>query len=47
MQNPSICDVVGAFLTHEISSEDECINEEGNDESVIKNYEFFGEEWDG
>ena len=27
--------------------EDECIEAEGNDESVKKNYEFFGEEWDG
>ena len=28
-------------------SEDECIDDEGDDESVKKNYEFFGEEWDG
>ena len=28
-------------------SEDDCIVVEGNDESVRKNYEFFGEEWDG
>ena len=27
--------------------EDECIEAEGDDESVKKNYEFFGEEWDG
>ena len=27
--------------------EDSCIDNEGNDESVKKNYEFFGEEWDG
>jgi len=26
---------------------DECIEAEGDDESVRKNYEFFGEEWDG
>jgi len=28
-------------------SEDDCIDDEGDDESVRKNYEFFGEEWDG
>ena len=28
-------------------TEDECIDFEGNDESVIKNYEFYGLEWDG
>ena len=28
-------------------SEDQCIDEEGNDESVIKNYAFFGHEWTG
>ena len=28
-------------------SEDECIEYEGNDESGKKNYEFFGQEWDG
>ena len=28
-------------------SEDDCIDDEGDDESVKKNYEFFGEEWDG
>ena len=28
-------------------SEEECIDEEGNDESVVKNYEFFGQEWEG
>ena len=28
-------------------SEEDCIDDEGNDESVKKNYEFFGEEWDG
>ena len=27
--------------------EDECIEAEGDDESVRKNYEFFGQEWDG
>ena len=27
-------------------SEDECIDAEGNEESVRKNYEFFGQEWD-
>ena len=27
-------------------TEDECIDAEGNDESVRKNYEFFGQEWD-
>jgi ferredoxin len=27
--------------------EDHCIEEEGNEESVIKNYKFFGHEWDG
>ena len=27
--------------------EDTCISYEGNDESVKKNYEFFGQEWDG
>ena len=26
---------------------DECIEAEGNDESVKKNYEFFGEDWEG
>jgi ferredoxin len=28
-------------------SEDDCIDDEGDDESVKKNYEFFGEEWEG
>ena len=28
-------------------SEDDCIDDEGNDESVVKNYEFFDMEWDG
>ena len=28
-------------------SEEECIEDEGDDESVVKNYEFFGEEWNG
>ena len=28
-------------------SEDECINEEGDEESVKKNYEFFDLEWEG
>jgi len=28
-------------------SEDYCIEEEGNDESVKKNYAFFGHEWTG
>ena len=27
--------------------EDQCIEEEGNDESVKKNYEFFGHKWTG
>ena len=27
--------------------EDTCIDHEGNDESVKKNYEFFDMEWDG
>ena len=27
--------------------EDTCIEHEGNDESVVKNYKFFGQEWDG
>ena len=27
--------------------EDECISNEGNDESVRKNYEFFGHKWTG
>jgi len=28
-------------------SEDDCIDDEGDDESVKKNYEFFDLEWDG
>ena len=24
-----------------------CIDEEGNDESVVKNYKFFDQEWEG
>ena len=28
-------------------SEDECIDDEGDDESVKKNYEFFDLEWEG
>jgi len=28
-------------------TEDDCIDEEGDDESVKKNYKFFGHEWDG
>ena len=28
-------------------SEDECINEEGDEESVKKNYKFFDLEWEG
>jgi ferredoxin len=27
-------------------SEDECIDEEGNEVSVRKDYKFFGQEWD-
>ena len=27
--------------------EDQCIEYEGNDESVKKNYAFFGQEWEG
>ena len=27
--------------------EEQCIEEEGNDESVKKNYEFFGHKWTG
>tara|TARA_R110002167_G_scaffold299372_1_gene503757 strand:- start:192 stop:500 length:309 start_codon:yes stop_codon:yes gene_type:complete len=27
--------------------EDTCISDEGNDKSVIKNYKFFDQEWDG
>ena len=27
--------------------EEQCIEEEGNDESVKKNYAFFGQEWEG
>ena len=28
-------------------SEDDCIDDEGDEESVKKNYEFFGHEWTG
>ena len=28
-------------------SEEECIGDEGDDKSVKKNYEFFGQEWEG
>ena len=28
-------------------SEEDCIEDEGNDESVKKNYEFFNQEWEG
>ena len=27
--------------------EETCIEHEGNDESVVKNYKFFGQEWEG
>ena len=29
------------------ADEEECIEEEGNEESVKKNYEFFGHKWTG
>ena len=29
------------------ADEEECIEEEGNEESVKKNYEFFGQTWEG
>ena len=28
-------------------TEDDCIDDEGDDKSVVKNYEFFDMEWDG
>ena len=35
-------------LDHTVyESEDECIDDEGDDESVKKNYEFFDLEWEG
>ena len=36
------CPVVAIY-----GSEEECIEDEGNDESVRKNYEFFDQKWGG
>ena len=50
--NPEECIDCGACLPEcppdaIYESEEECIDEEGNDESVKKNYEFFSQEWEG
>ena len=50
--NPDVCIDCGACVPAcppeaIYEDEDECIEAEGDDESVKKNYEFFGEEWDG
>ena len=50
--NPDECIDCGACIDEcpvEAIYEDEdiCIDEEGNDESVVKNYKFFDQEWGG
>ena len=36
----------GKIIEAIYESEEDCIDEEGNDESVKKNYNFFGMEWE-
>ena len=50
--NPDMCIDCGACIPEcppdaIFETEDDCIDEEGNDESVRKNYEFFDLEWEG
>ena len=50
--NPDECIDCGACIPEcpveaVYESEEDCIDEEGNDESVKKNYAFFGMEWEG
>ena len=50
--NPDECIDCGACIPEcppdaIFESEEDCIDEEGNDESVKKNYEFFDQEWEG
>ncbi len=50
--NPDECIDCGACLPEcpveaIYEDEEECIEVEGNDESVKKNYEFFDQEWEG
>ena len=50
--NPDMCIDCGAGIPEcppdaIFETEDDCIDEEGNDESVRKNYEFFDLEWEG
>ena len=50
--NPDECIDCGACIPEcpveaVYDSEEDCIEEEGNDESVRKNYEFFDQEWRG
>ena len=50
--NPDECIDCGACIPEcppdaIYESEEDCIDDEGNDESVVKNYEFFDMEWDG
>ena len=50
--NPDECIDCGACIDEcpveaVYDSEDQCIEYEGNDESVKKNYAFFGQTWEG
>ncbi len=50
--NPDECIDCGACVSEcpvdaIYESEEECIDDEGNDELVIKNYKFFNLEWEG
>ena len=50
--NPDECIDCGACISEcpveaIYEDEDTCISNEGDDKSVIKNYEFFDQEWDG
>ena len=50
--NPDECIDCGACISAcpveaVYEDEDTCIDYEGNDKSVIKNYEFFGQNWGG
>tara|TARA_B100001778_G_C18592674_1_gene633028 strand:- start:640 stop:948 length:309 start_codon:yes stop_codon:yes gene_type:complete len=49
--NPDECIDCGACIPEcpvdaIYESEEDCIEEEGNSTSVVKNYEFFGQEWE-
>ena len=50
--NPDECIDCGACVSEcpveaVYESEEDCIDDEGNDESVKKNYTFFGQTWEG